>query len=138
MGFRPEPKQYRLKFIDDEHLAGLEVVMGSVSVGEYNKMMRFGMVLGLNEEAIQANDWIIELFVSRLVSWNLEDEEGKPVPANEEGVLGQERWIIAKVLTAWQMSLVQISDPLVPPSQNGGQSEEKSLNLGDSSESLPS
>lgn len=108
MGFRPEPKQYRLTFTDDPELAGLEVTVGSVSVGEYNQMLRQSLVDGLTAETLDANDELLKLFASRLVSWNLEDQQGAAVPATLDGVLSQDRGLIAKVITAWQVALITV------------------------------
>lgn len=167
MGFRPEPTQYKLKFNDDTMLAGLEVVMGSVSVAEYSKLTDIfvgtdfqvedkraeavkhienketekaqAIVHQLFDESVEKNDWLIKLFTDRLISWNLEDEKGKPVPTTEKGVRSQERVWISRIINQWYKALAVISPPLSEPSTNGSQSEEGStLGLDDQSESLQS
>lgn len=118
MGFRPEPKQYRLTF-DGTELDGLEVVMGSVSVREFNEMIRLSMANGISEEAIAANDRVLELFAQHIVSWNLEDAKGKPVKTDLETVLGTDRSIIGQVVTGWQVALVTVPNPSKGDSPNG-------------------
>lgn len=156
-GFRPEPRTYKLRFIDDEELAGLEVKMGSVSVEEYNRMMKVSIsgapdidtenkdiaalrreISAFAETVLDSNDWLINLFASRLLEWNLEDQQGKKVPTTKKAVMAQERLMISKIINAWQSAMVRIPDPLSQQSPNGKPSEEESLGLDRISESQQS
>lgn len=130
MGFYPEPTLYHLTFPGDDPFHGLDVTMGSLTVGEYNAMMRRALVKGITEDALQANDEMIDLFVTKLTAWNLEDKDGKPVPFTREAVDGQDRNLIGKLIFAWQMALVGIPAPLDTTSTNGALSAEESLALG--------
>lgn len=135
MGFEPQETQYRLTF-EDPDLVGLEVLAGSLTVGEYTAMQRMGMLRPLGntegldrdallemiaeraEEAMQANEKILELFASRLVSWNI-TKGGEPVPATLEGIQGQDSRFISRIIAAWQRALIQGPPPLKEPSPNG-------------------
>jgi hypothetical protein len=129
-GFRPAKKIYRLNFVDDEELAGLIAEVRSVSVDEYNKMLTVSMERGLTPETLEANNWLLDLFGERLEKWNLRDpDSGRKVPPTPAGVRTQERTLVAKVITAWQLALVRVSLPLSNGSSDGGISEEQSLGL---------
>lgn len=107
MGFRYAGKTYDLKFTAPE-LAGLEVAMRSVTVGEWGEMM--APAPPDPAERAKANRKILELFASRIVSWNLEDAAGVPVPHDAGAIAGQDRALVAEVITAWQLALVGV-DP---------------------------
>jgi hypothetical protein len=135
-GFRPEPKQYRLKFIDDEDLAGLEVVMGSVTVGEYNEMLKLALSDAMDADSLDAGDKLLDMFAGRIVSWNLEDfKTGKKTPTTPAGVRSVERSIITRVIAAWQIAIVGVSSPLNGSSSSGETSLERSLGLASKSPS---
>jgi hypothetical protein len=136
MGFRPEPTIYNLKF-KDTPLDGLEVRASCCSVAEYNEMLKAAVASGgtISAETLEENDRMLQLFCNHLVSWNLEDLAGQPVPTNRAGIDSQERPLVAQLITAWQVALVNIPNPSKPDSPNGAISEELSLGLGNASES---
>jgi hypothetical protein len=128
-GFTPEENHYELHFEPGHALHGLQVTMASLSVGEYNQMMRRSIIRGLTEEALKANDDTEQLFVDKLVSWNLTDRAGKPVPRTREGIQGQDRKYIGQIVTAWQMAMLGIDEILGKGLSNGELSQEESLGL---------
>lgn len=134
MGFTPERTVYKLNF-EGTHLDGLLVRMGSLTVAEYNKMMALGQASTV-AEAMEANQWIADLFLAKLIEWNLEDKDHNPVPATQEGLDTQERPVINAIITAWQGAMINIPAPLPSASENGGTSEELSLGLGGQSQNL--
>jgi hypothetical protein len=143
MGFRPEPTIYNIGF-EGTPLDGLQIKMSCCTLGEYNEMQRAVFVGGepdkdgnvrLTPELLRANDRTVELFLNHLVSWNLEDLAGRPVPMTQEGLDNQERTIIGQLIGAWQTAMVTIPNPSKKPSSNGATSEEQSLDLGSISES---
>lgn len=137
MGFRPEPTHYKLNFKGTD-LEGLEVTMKSVTVREFGEMLKAATLEGITPETIQSNDMILKLFADSIVSWNLEDAKGKPVPRTVEGVKNQERPLIAKLLSAWQFAVAGVDSPLPSASGDGGTSQEAALALAESSRSQSS
>lgn len=71
-----------------------------------------------NKERI---DRLNELCVASLTAWNLENDDGTPVPVSLEAFRAQDRWFQAAVLDAWVDQMVQVSDPLDQPSSSGPQ-----------------
>jgi hypothetical protein len=143
MGFRPEPTIYNIGF-EGTPLDGLKVRMSCCTLAEYNFMLRSALIGGepdadgnvkIEPAMLDANDKIIELFLNHLVSWNLEDMAGRPVPTTQEGLDAQERTMIGQLISAWQTAMVNVPNPSNTPSSNGVTSEEQSLDLGSISES---
>lgn len=141
MGFKKAKKRYRLTFEDPE-LAGLEVIMGSMSIGQ---MLDFQKVVNAlqpgekKDEAVQQKmvELTLERFAKSIISWNLEDEEGMPIPATLAGVQTQELDFIMPIITAWQEAIAGV-DPKSQPSANGsGNFPEVSLPMETLSASLP-
>jgi hypothetical protein len=118
MGFRPPRKIYALDFTGTE-FEGLEVKMRGVTVGEE-----------LEQDALKGKDgfgrYIFELTAKLLVEWNVEDDEGKPVPATLEGVCSQDGTMIMAIINALQAAVSGVPDPLPQSSPSGGPSPEVS------------
>ena len=121
MGFRYEPRQYKLVF-EDEDIKGLEVITGSVTLAEYN--------------ATEGDEALGKLFAEKLISWNLEDDNGA-VPATYDALQKQDIALVRAVLVAWFRELTGVSRPLPQNSNATRQSEEASLGMGSLSPSRP-
>jgi len=144
MGFRPEPTIYNLTF-QGTALDGLNVRMSCCTISENAEMIKAAVAgddgdgnTHITADVLKDNDRVLEIFINHLVSWNLEDLAGQPVPTNREGVDMQERTLIAQLMGAWQVSMMNVPNPLPPGSSSGGTSEEASLDLGSSSTNLGS
>jgi len=111
MGFRHEPKTFRLVF-DDPALEGLEVKARSLSIGE------------LHDPDIR----VFESFAKALVSWNLEDENGNPLPATLETIEAYPDVDFMTGLTsAWMDAVTGVDKRLGKGSPSGEQSLEGSI-----------
>jgi|HubBroStandDraft_5_1064220.scaffolds.fasta_scaffold00014_50 hypothetical protein len=137
-GFTPEEIRYQIGFEEGHPLHGLEVTMGSMTLGEHTAMLRRSLTRELNEETLAANEDSIELFVSRLLAWNMTDRVGQPVPRTREGVDSQDRRYITQIMAAWQSKMIGVSEDLGKESSSGETSQEQSLDLGSVSGSPPS
>lgn len=117
MGYRRQPTIYRLLF---EEYEGLEVMARSVSIDEYLKITRLAdeMTTRPGEEQVKE---MFAWFAKRLVSWNLEDEDGTPVPATLHGLLGEELPFATAIVMAWVNKVVRV-DPTSPPGSSPGAS----------------
>ena len=85
MGYQPDIPQYTLDFTGtpDE---GLHLVMSSVTVAQWNEMLAAAVSGPITEETLRGNARVLELFAGAIVSWDLEDTQGSPVPATLDGV----------------------------------------------------
>lgn len=94
MGYRKTPTIYTLADIKGED--GLIVRMKAIRVGRLRKLMG---VLGEGDDG--KLDEMFELLLEGLVSWNLEDEDGVPVPTTMEGLEQCEMPFVLAILEVW-------------------------------------
>lgn len=122
MGYTPKRTVYVLEF--DKH-PGLEVKAVSVSTSAFLTFAK------MTQEARQSTDAMEKLFSEfadrALRSWNLEDEDGTPVPPTLDGLLSQEFDFVFEIIDAWTDTVAGVSDPLEQPSPGGSPSLVASL-----------
>lgn len=92
MGFKKVPTIHTLTFEGTEY-EGLEVRMKSTSVGKMRSMLT--LLGGSDDEGDEGSslafvDSVIDMLVEYMVSWNMEEEDGTPIPADAEGLSDQE------------------------------------------------
>ncbi|MDG4535331.1 hypothetical protein [Streptomyces sp. AV19] len=132
MGFVKKPKRIVLRFEGDPELDGLEVTLRGLTVAEYLEVMGLGEV-----EAASVPD-MIRRFARALISWNLETEDGAPVPITEDEVFGLDQDFVMRLASAWIDALAGVSAPLGQSSPDGGPSPVASIPMEPLSESLAS
>jgi hypothetical protein len=131
VGYQRKRKVYKLIFADEE-MNGLEVRCTSVSI---ETMLSLTALSGLAAKSLSeysiedlgSVNLVFEVFAEALVSWNLEDEDGNPVPATLEGVKAQDIDFLNVIITAWMERVAGISGPLAPASTAGSRSLEASI-----------
>ena len=110
MGFRHQPRTYLLTF-EDPALEGLEVRARSLSIGE-----------------LQSDEPVVESFAHALVSWNLEDEDGNPLPATLETLRTYpDIGFINGLTKAWIDAVTGVDDELGKDSTSGETFPEASI-----------
>ncbi|MCT2591153.1 hypothetical protein LHJ74_14760 [Streptomyces sp. N2-109] len=116
MGYKRKRRTYDLDFTGTED-AGLQVRMGGLSVAE---MLR---IQGITEPTEDDERWGFELLASRLISWNLEEEEdGRPVPCTLDAILELDWDFVTRINEAWVDAIGGVSGPLESSSPAGGPS----------------
>lgn len=132
MGYRRAKPIYVLKF-DDPELEGLEVRASGASIGQLMELLdlaRFATGQKFGVEDVKELDGLFDLFASKLISWNLEDEEGTPVtfePIGEETAVEAKARILRDqdlmfgldLVLAWVGAVIGVSGPLDQPSTDG-------------------
>ena len=108
MGYRREPTIYHLTFTA---YPGLEVDAKSVSVDEYLKVAALADEMQARPDEKQVQE-LFAWFAKRLVRWNLEDEDGKPVPPTVKGLMSQELPFVMSIVMAWVNKVVGVPAPL--------------------------
>lgn len=129
MGYRRKSKTYRIIWDEGEY-EGLEIRMKSLSVGE---MLELGSA---TEGGVYEN--LVKPFTDHLISWNLEDENGKPVPATSKGVGEQDMDLVVAAAMKWMSAMTDVQPDLKETSPSGEISLEDELNLESLSKSLVS
>ena len=122
MGFRFK-RTMRLAFAGD--LEGLEIQVNPVS---FEDLMTF-LALELRDPKST------EILASTITEWNYEDEQGRPVTADSEGLRALPPPVLRAVIAAWTEAQSGVSAPLALGSTSG---EEPSIEMASlPMESLP-
>lgn len=123
MGYRRERKVYKLVFEDPQY-EGLEIRAASIPVGKLLKLANVGDLNNVTQEELSA---IFEVFAGALISWNLEEDDGTPVPTTVDGLYTLEIDFIMQIISAWMEAVAGVPGPLRQRSSNGSRSVEQSL-----------
>lgn len=102
MGFRLS-RTYALRW-DAGDLAGLEVDVKSTSIETFNEMK----ALRVNGDEQR----LVELLIEHVKRWNLEDEDGQPLPVSVESLQQQEVPVIRAIAREWYLAAAGVSAPL--------------------------
>ena len=115
MGFRPPRLTAKVIGTDDYEGLEAEVVIRPVP---FNMMLDFSEKGG-SGDLKQMREAFAAFGDAILVSWNLEDEQGQPVPATGAGMLSQDPTLMNNILSRWLEVMQQ--PPLAPgePSESG-------------------
>jgi len=109
MGYRKVPTIYTLDDINGED--GLIVRMKGIRVGKLRRLIS-------NDSDDNVGE-VLDLLLEGLVSWNLEDENGAPVPMTLEGLESQELPMITAIVDSWTDKVTGVSDELGKDSPAG-------------------
>lgn len=120
MGYKREGNIFKLRFADEEY-NGLVVRAKSVSLGEFIQLAELAELKGkvVTIDDMPKVNKLFEMFSKALVSWNLEDDDGTPVPATLEGLYSQDVEFVMAIIMSWMEAVAGVSTPLVPPSIDG-------------------
>lgn len=124
MGFKKQSTVFKLEF-EDPAYSGLEVTAKSVPTGDFLDLMEAATRMDLTSKDFSPEDMkavriLIDGFSNALVSWNLEDDDDKPVPADTTGVRAQELDFLLPIVTAWMDAVAGVSANLGKGSNSGG------------------
>ncbi len=128
----------KLVFADPE-FEGLEVRARRLSIGA---ALRVAGLADMDTRELAAAEEklgeLLKLIAESLISWNLEDDNGTPVPLTGEALAEQDLPFITALAGALATASAGVSRPLEPASNSGPSSEEVSLPMEPLSESPPS
>ena len=120
--YQPKRKLYQLRFEDHP---GFEVTMGGLSIDGFMSLARQAAGMqGLDlaamkgpelEQALESVDGLFTRFAKSLKAWNLDDDDGRPVPETAAGVRGQELDFILEITMAWMDAIASVDIPLPQP-----------------------
>ncbi|MFD5631582.1 hypothetical protein [Streptomyces sp. NPDC127072] len=116
MGFREQPNIIALSFPEGHELHGLEATLKGMGIGEFMSFTGWDGSEGANSGKT------IERFHEALISWNLEDADGEPIPVGESR--NRPHRMIVTLSNAYVEVLTEVpkSDPLPGSSTSGGPS----------------
>jgi hypothetical protein len=142
MGFKRGRKIYHLVWpADNEQYGGLEVDMRGLSIDQLVRVME--ITSDKDKEGLAERfDEMFTLFGSKLVGWNITDDDDVPVPATSEAVkemAGDDPYWLFGIVLAWATAIGSVDTPLPEGSSSGENSQELStLGLESQSKSLGS
>lgn len=122
MGYKVQRKLYVLQFEDKD---GMEVKATSVSTGVFLKIASLADAAKMDISHMQ--ELITSFAKESLRSWNLEEEDGTPIPATSEGLLSLEFEDAFEIITAWIDTITGVNADLKVPSSGGSPSLVASL-----------
>ncbi len=105
-GFKRKRKVYKLDFAGTEY-DGLEVRVSGLTTGEYLELVSLS---GPTEENDHEAEAMIRMFQKHLISWNLLDENGKPLDTSYESVADNEFTMNTAIVNAWTAALANVPD----------------------------
>lgn len=110
--FQRRRKVYELDFEGTEY-DGLVVKVRGLTTGEYLDFLTLSSTDG------SETDEMLRLFAEHLASWNLIDEEDKPVPATYEGLRSNDLGMNNTMISAWTAALAGVPEELGKKSSDG-------------------
>lgn len=119
-GYRRERNLYKLVF---DQYPGLVVRTRSASAGMVFDVSRLTDL----EPTPDTVEEMFEKFAGVLVSWNLENDEGEPIPATVESLMDEDFDFVMQLIHAWIRAVTGVSAPLEKPSTSGNPSLVESL-----------
>ncbi|MER5559709.1 hypothetical protein ABT071_13995 [Streptomyces sp. NPDC002506] len=132
MGFQFKTPRINIAFEPGHEYHGLEVTLRKLTLQEFLDINGIGEVQDMHA------GHQLKTMGEKLLSWNLEDEDGNPVPATSESVLRQDKDLMIAICEAWLGGLRGVSAPLEQPSPDTETSLEASIPMDVPSESLAS
>lgn len=114
MGYRKVPRIYTLTF--DKELEGLIVRMKGLKLGQMRALMTI-----LDDKDSRTLEGLPPFIAKHIVSWNLEDEQGEPIPATEAGLDELDVDELLAISSRWMDELVGVQDDLGKDSPSGEQ-----------------
>lgn len=122
-GFKRKRKTYKLDFEGTEY-DGLEVRVTGLTTGEYLELVSLS---GPTEEGDREVEGMIRMFQKHLVSWNLEDEKGKPLDTTYETVADNDFTMNTTIINRWTEALSGVPDETAKKSQTSDDSQVESI-----------
>lgn len=134
MGFKRKRTVYKLDFSGTQY-DGLEVRLTGLTTGEYLDLVSLSAP---GDTDGRETDQTLRLFAAHLISWNLEDEKGEPIPVTFDGIKTNDLVMNMFIIEAWTDALVDVSESTEKKSLAGDPSLVASIPMEPLSTSQPS
>lgn len=123
MAYKRKRKVYRLDFEGTEY-EGLEMKIRGLTTGEYLDMVALSAPGTENDNE---TDGMLRMLSTHLISWNLVDEDGEPVPTTFDGIKSNDLTMNMTIISAWTDAMVNVPTATEKKSQTGDASPVESI-----------
>ncbi len=129
MGHKVVRTVYKLRF-EDGPLAGSVIRGRSIStdgfleIARLQEAARAESAAGNTGAQLAATEALFDRIAAVLVDWDLEEEDGTPIPCTRAGLGILEPSMTGSLIDAWMEAVQGVPPPLAPGSPNGGPSLE--------------
>jgi hypothetical protein len=113
VGVQRKRTVYDLRWADEP---GVQVAMRACSIGD---LFALEALAGKADGDAEAAKGFLGKLASYLDSWNLDGDDGQPLPATFEGLITQELGFALKVFKGWHGAMTSVDTPLPDGSGNG-------------------
>ena len=113
MGFQIPKRTVTVTFEDGDFVGAEARMQLDPPMGEFLRVIN-ALNAGRFEE-------LCDLVASMLISWTVDDAEGKPLAPTKEGVLGAPMSFVIALANEWAAAQTGPSGPLGKPSSNGAE-----------------
>lgn len=141
MGFKAPKQIYRLVFPEGDDLAGLEIRAVAPAFGAFLDLAKLAELVNVDKikpEDIEKIRPVFDLFVKCVRSWNLEDDDDRPLPVSYGSLLTLDLPVLMRIVDAWMRVVASVPPPLAKPSGDGDTFPEASIPMETLSPSLAS
>lgn len=135
MGYKHKIPRINVTFPEGHDYHGCEVTLRRLKLREWLDITGLG---GDEEPVVRHIGDQLRTMADKLIDWNLEEEDGTPVPTTVEAVLDQDQTLMMAILEAWLDNLAGVPAPLEPSSTSGAPSPVESIPMDTLSASLVS
>ncbi len=126
MGYKHQIPRINITFPEGHDYHGCEVTLRRLKTGEWLDITGLGGGDADKPTVRHVGDQLLTM-ADKLISWNLEDEDGTPVPTTVEAVLEQDQALMLAILGQWIDGIAGVSAPLEPSSTDGDPSQVASI-----------
>lgn len=112
-------KQPRLR-ITLEDRPGLEVFMRGITIGRVIRLSDLAEQFRAGKLTAEGTSEMFDAFAERLVSWNIDDDDDKPVPADLDGVRSLDADLLLQLLEGWFEGLTRAPKASTTPAEPSG------------------
>ena len=122
MGYTPPVAIYALDFSGTRY-AGLQVKIREQSLGDLLSTLDAAAAADMNSPTAEDAHAVKKVFTDladNIVSWNVEEDDGTPVPATLEGLRRYGTSFANAIVQAWRQAMSEVDAPLGSGSSSGG------------------
>jgi hypothetical protein len=131
-GYTRKRKTYRLEF-DGTDQDGLTVRIRGLTIAQLDTLQEAEI-----DNTVDGRRATQELLAEQLVEWNMEDDDGRPLPPTLDSIRSLDPAEFSAIISAWATAIAGVTDPLEPSSNGGAPSLEASIPMAPPSDALAS